>query len=281
MVEIEPLLSIVTPYYNGARFLQRVRRNAEIASAYGFELLLVDDGSQSEAFHELKKLAQEFPHIGCLRKKNAGPAAARAMGLARAKGKFVIFLDCDDHLFDETAAECLKLLVDVDPDLLILSEQPTDSYSPEQPRSQSTHTRPVRLYSLLSSILTGHVPFKTAPSQVIFRRASGASSSIVNELTWGEDIPWLLALAVSAQRVVHSEAAVSRWYGPGSRGRAYHLRQVVKLALVVFRTFNRRGMPSNGFRRRALGSILASFVFVRFTISLTFKNVRQLVRRFS
>lgn len=88
-----PLISVIMPAYNAAPYIRD-----SVATVLGqdhrhLELIIVDDGS-SDGTPELVEGLD--PRITVLRQKNAGPAAARNLGLKTAKGEFIAFLDADD-----------------------------------------------------------------------------------------------------------------------------------------------------------------------------------------
>jgi glycosyltransferase involved in cell wall biosynthesis len=61
-----------------------------------FELIVVDDGSQDGTRELLRPLA-EAGRLKCLAQENRGVSAARNLGLAAAKGRWIAFLDSDDE----------------------------------------------------------------------------------------------------------------------------------------------------------------------------------------
>ena len=97
----EPLISIVIPAYNYARFLPEAIGSA-LAQTYGrTEVIVVDDGSTDNTPEVVKPFLERIHYH---RKINGGLSAARNTGTELAKGEFLIFLDADDLLLPEMAA---------------------------------------------------------------------------------------------------------------------------------------------------------------------------------
>jgi glycosyltransferase involved in cell wall biosynthesis len=92
-------VSIVIPCHNHAKFLGDAIRSIE-AGRRTTEVIVVDDGSTDGSW----KVAALFG-VACVRQPNQGLAAARNAGLARAAGRYVIFLDADDRLLPN-AIDC-------------------------------------------------------------------------------------------------------------------------------------------------------------------------------
>ncbi|TAE60389.1 MAG: glycosyltransferase [Nostocales cyanobacterium] len=93
--------SIVIPTYNRLPILQKCLRALEGQDLgdqnviTGYEIVLVDDGSTDGTLDWLQVHKQEFPHLRCFEQDHAGPAAARNLGVEKALGDTIIFIDSD------------------------------------------------------------------------------------------------------------------------------------------------------------------------------------------
>ncbi|MBC7363884.1 MAG: glycosyltransferase family 2 protein [Candidatus Aminicenantes bacterium] len=94
------MVSAIIVTYNRASFLPEAVESV-LGQTYfqknpqDWELLIVDDGSTDETPAIIQKYLAD-PRIRYLRTENKGVSAARNLGLARAKGNFIGFLDSDD-----------------------------------------------------------------------------------------------------------------------------------------------------------------------------------------
>ena len=90
------LVSIITPCYNGGRFIAETI-NSVLAQTYKeWEMIIVDDGSSDDSAKIVKSFADKDERISLVSQENAGSAAARNNGIRRAKGRFIALLDADD-----------------------------------------------------------------------------------------------------------------------------------------------------------------------------------------
>lgn len=89
-----PLVSIIIPLYNKRPYVKRAIQSVQQQTLNNWELIIVDDGSTDGSVNEIP---QNDPRIRLFQQENKGPGAARNAGLARAKGKYVAFLDADDE----------------------------------------------------------------------------------------------------------------------------------------------------------------------------------------
>src|SRR5829696_2931566 len=89
-----PLVSVVVPCYNQARFLGEAIESVLAQSHPLFEVVVVDDGSTDDT----SEVAARYPGVRLVRQENRGLSGARNAGLARSRGEYVVFLDADDRL---------------------------------------------------------------------------------------------------------------------------------------------------------------------------------------
>ena len=88
----QPLVSVIIPVYNGARFLRAALESVFAQTYRPIEVIVVDDGSSDES----GVIAESFPEVNYIRQENQGVAAARNKGIETARGEFFAFLDQDD-----------------------------------------------------------------------------------------------------------------------------------------------------------------------------------------
>lgn len=93
----QPLVSVITPVYNAADWLEKTIRSVLDQTWPDFELILIDDGSEDDSVAIIGQFMSVDKRIVLLQqKKNKGVAAARNKGLLQARGRYICFLDADD-----------------------------------------------------------------------------------------------------------------------------------------------------------------------------------------
>lgn len=92
-----PVVSVLIPVFNGARFLLEALDSARGQTYRPIEVVVIDDGSADDS----ARIAESQPGVVCLRGPHQGEAAARNAGLAQARGELVAFLDADDRWHPE------------------------------------------------------------------------------------------------------------------------------------------------------------------------------------
>jgi teichuronic acid biosynthesis glycosyltransferase TuaG len=103
-----PLISIITPVYNAARWLPDTFASVRAQTLTDWEHILAYDGSTDESVSLIRAAAAEDPRIRLLQTHSKeGPARARNLALEHAQGRYVAFLDADDLWLPEKLACCL------------------------------------------------------------------------------------------------------------------------------------------------------------------------------
>ena len=102
-----PLISIVTPYYNGRKYFEQTYRCVQNQTFPWYEWVIVNDGStDAEDVAWMKQLVSSDARIKVYDQPNGGQASARNCAVQHAAADIVIPLDCDD-LITPQFVECI------------------------------------------------------------------------------------------------------------------------------------------------------------------------------
>ncbi len=93
----DKLVSIITPIYNGEKYIEECIKSVLNQSYKNIEMIIIDDGSTDNSENIIKKYSNSFPYIKYIKcKENKGVWSARNIGIENARGRFIAFLDTDD-----------------------------------------------------------------------------------------------------------------------------------------------------------------------------------------
>ncbi len=112
------MVSIIIPVYNLETLIQRSVDSVKAQTVSDWELIMVNDGSGDGSGKVCDAIANTDERIHVLHGKNAGAGAARKLGVAKAKGEWVLMLDGDDVL-PPTALEQFLSRVSDDVDIIV------------------------------------------------------------------------------------------------------------------------------------------------------------------
>ncbi len=94
----QPLVSIIVPIYNARDHIARCVESIRRQTYPNLEILLLNDGSLDISLDVCQMYARVDSRIVLIDKANSGVAATRNLGLRRARGKYLQFVDADDTI---------------------------------------------------------------------------------------------------------------------------------------------------------------------------------------
>ena len=94
----EPLVSIITPAFNSARFIEITIQSIIKQSYKNWELLITDDYSSDNTIKIIKSFQEKDSRIKLFQlTHNQGAGVARNYSIKMAEGRFISFCDSDDQ----------------------------------------------------------------------------------------------------------------------------------------------------------------------------------------
>lgn len=93
--------SVIIPAYNAEHTLPRCLNSLCSQIRDDIEIIVVNDGSTDETEEICQNYAQQYPQIRSFSKENGGVSSARNLGLDKASGEYVLFVDSDDYVSED------------------------------------------------------------------------------------------------------------------------------------------------------------------------------------
>ena len=94
----QPLISLIVPIYNVENYLWSCLDSIAKQTYSNIEILLVNDGSPDGSAAICQEFVARDSRFRYIEKENGGLSDARNVGIARAKGEFLSFVDSDDWI---------------------------------------------------------------------------------------------------------------------------------------------------------------------------------------
>lgn len=213
-----PDLSIIIPVYNTPiSALQRCLNSLDSLSHICHEVVLVDDGSQSQTAEFCRSYAQARPSFRYLPKENGGVSSARNLGLDRAQGRYVMFVDADDMLLGEPITpDCFTQ----NTDLIIFDMQLWESGSERIWYSLPGGSREVAREELLYHLLTGKS--LNSPCVKLFKRSIIEQHRLRFDASFisGEDWLFVCDFSLQAQTAQYIHQPCYRYFRDDATGQS-------------------------------------------------------------
>lgn len=106
---LRPLVSIVMPVYNVEPFIEQGMESLLKQTMKHIEIIAVDDGSTDRTLEILKKYEANDKRVHVYSQKNKYAGVARNLGLSKAKGEYIVFLDSDDFFSKDLAKDAYSI----------------------------------------------------------------------------------------------------------------------------------------------------------------------------
>lgn len=105
-------ISIIVPVYNVEKYLAECIESIINQTYKNIEILLIDDGSNDESLKICNYYSEKDSRIIVIHKENEGLSATRNLGVEKAIGEYITFIDSDDMIsldYIETLYNSIKL----------------------------------------------------------------------------------------------------------------------------------------------------------------------------
>lgn len=96
-----PKVSVIIPVYNAEKYLHKCVDSVINQTLDDIEIILVDDGSTDNSPVICDDYERKHDNIKVFHKENGGLSSARNMGMDKATGEYIGFVDSDDYIAPE------------------------------------------------------------------------------------------------------------------------------------------------------------------------------------
>ena len=107
-------ISIIIPVYNAEEYIKNTINSILKQPFKDYEVVIVNDGSIDNSLDICKEFNDKYSQIHLYTQENKGVTAARKKGVENATGEFILFLDADDLLAQNSLQELYSYCNGVD-----------------------------------------------------------------------------------------------------------------------------------------------------------------------
>ena len=113
-------ISVIVPVYNVEKYIDKCLNSLVNQTLKDIEIIVVNDGSPDNSQAIIDKYVQRYPKlVKSFIKENGGQGSARNLGLEKATGKYISFVDSDDWLDENALLEMYNLAQKDNSDIVI------------------------------------------------------------------------------------------------------------------------------------------------------------------
>lgn len=201
------LFSIIIPIYKVEQYLNECVDSVLNQKYEDCEIILVDDGSPDQCPLICDAYKDKYENVKVIHKENGGLSDARNAGLRIAQGEYIVFLDSDDALVDNSLFG-ISLLTGDKPDVIIseMLDTPDMSFTVGKPLLEETATDKDSVFSFVFTKKTNTWPVY----QYIVRRELIETNKLIFPVgLLHEDVDWTSKLFLYAKSFAYYNRV---WY---------------------------------------------------------------------
>lgn len=190
----EPLVSVIIPSYNAAKFLKTSVGSVLKQSYKNVEAVIVNDGSADNTLEVAKELAKKYKNIVVATKENGGLGFARNTGFKHAHGEYYYLLDADDSITEHCIERLVETAVKEDADVVC-------TMIDQSLTKEKLGKKPVRTVSGVEALcedLNMHIP--TASCGRLYHKSIFEKEKFTN-IRYAEDFEFNIRFWPKAKRV--------------------------------------------------------------------------------
>ena len=96
--------------FNSASTIDKCVNSILTQTYYNIELIIIDDGSVDDSYARSLAFSKKDKRVLLLKNNSKGVSSARNLGLKTATGSFIMFVDSDDYIENDTVEKALHLI---------------------------------------------------------------------------------------------------------------------------------------------------------------------------
>lgn len=236
MVKKVPEVSVVVPVFNSELHLREALDSIMKQGFRDFEVIVVDDGSETDACEEIVVEAQKDSSgtIRYLRQENRGPATARNRGVAKSDGELIAFLDSDDVYTTDKLMFQVEMMRGLPQEYAFVTGG-YERFVDGAPRDAQVVLPALMEGEIYPALLNPGAAIPWAPAAHLIRRVALATVGGYDcALRYGEDKELLIRLARTFKGKTHRDVVFSkRLHGSSASLRIDQTRLLADVSYLV------------------------------------------------
>ncbi|WP_052705039.1 glycosyltransferase family 2 protein [Flavobacterium sp. 316] len=240
-----PLISVVIPLYNKDLIIKETLDSVLNQSFTDYEVIIVNDGSTDNS----KKIVTTFSdnRIFLFNQSNKGAASARNLGIEKANGELIAFLDADDYWFPNHLEELVKLYYRF-PNCGSYCSRYKIQNTKENFKNPYFKEISDNFYGIIPNYFRSNYPFKIniTLNQVIPKKILLEIGGFSKEITNGQDLELWTKIAIKYPIALHNKTtAIYNYYVPNSLSK----KDIKQMKLMNFNQFRSEEIKNKDLKK--------------------------------
>lgn len=247
---VEPLISIIVPVYNTELYLRRCIQSIIDQTYSNLEILLINDGSTDHSLDICNEFAKTDVRIKTFDKENKGVSHTRNMGLEKAIGEYIMFVDSDDFIDKHYVYDMYQELKNNHYEMIISGMSFCDEDERILKRElYKNKNQELKLDNIIEDVV--NTLYFCSSCKTLVKRSLIVENDISfnEQLSFGEDLSFSYQLLKKSKSIGYL-SNTGYYYRQNSTSLTHHvniekIRKYFKDNLVVFSQFNDSVLVAN------------------------------------
>lgn len=153
----QELVSIIVTVYNIENYIPYCLDSISNQSYEELEIILIDDGSTDSSGNICDEYALKEKRCYVIHQENRGASMARNIGIKKAKGEYIYFMDGDDYMHQD-AIKIMHELINTNGkeyDISIIGHKRTTSFNEDTSSAEEYNSYCLEGYELMAKLMGG------------------------------------------------------------------------------------------------------------------------------
>ncbi|MNK19011.1 putative glycosyltransferase EpsH [compost metagenome] len=115
----DPLISLIIPCYNAESTVSKCLASVKNQTYKDLEIIVINDGSTDDTLEIIKRFQKDDLRIILIDQNNTGVSKARNLGIQKAGGEYICFVDSDDWVEKDYCGSLYNALIKTNADISI------------------------------------------------------------------------------------------------------------------------------------------------------------------
>ncbi len=212
---VKEMISIVMPVFNAEEYLKKSIESILRQTYPAWELIIIDNGSEDDSYRICQEYAKNEERILVLHQyQNKGVSAARNLGVEKATGNYITFLDADDWVAPDYLEQLIQTAKSTQADMLVCEYKKVydaDRKMEEETRGQQQGFA-AKAYNKEDYIKQCLLEGYTHCWGVLYKLSLLEGIRFPARVTIGEDVLFLIDTVLQAEKIVVTEYDGYRYY---------------------------------------------------------------------
>lgn len=229
-----PKISVIIPLFNKGFIISETLNSVLVQTFIDFEVVIIDDGSTDNSFEVVSQFSDK--RIKLFQQKNKGAASARNVGIEKATGELIAFLDADDYWFPNHLEELYQLYIDF-PNCGVYCSKYQIKNTKNTLITPFFKGIPADFVGIVTNYFTSNHPYKIniTLNQLIPKKVLIEMGCFTEGVTNGQDLELWTKIALKYPVAIHHKStAIYNYYLPNTLSK----NSIKTMKLMDFNQFN-------------------------------------------